>query len=76
MNYLIGKVVEVNYLYSRVLAISDINSKIPVSVQPGDTQAIMSGNGKQNGIFNIQKTEFKKNTEDMLVLTSGAGGCI
>ena len=30
--YLVGKIVEVNFFTSRVLLISDINSKIPVSL--------------------------------------------
>ena len=41
--YLIGKIVEVNYLTSRVLLISDINSKVPVTIQPLNIQGIMSG---------------------------------
>ena len=31
--------------------ISDINSKIPVSLEPIGIQAIMSGNGEMNGII-------------------------
>ena len=73
--YLIGKVVEVNFFTSRVLLISDINSKIPVSVSPNDVQAIMSGDGKQNATLQyIQGTDLKNNKEDMMVTTSGAGG--
>lgn len=73
--YLIGKVVEVNFFTSRVLLISDINSKIPVSVSPNDVQAIMSGDGKQNATLQyIQGTDLKNNNEDMMVTTSGAGG--
>ena len=73
--YLIGKVVEVNFFTSRVLLLSDINSKIPVSVSPNDIQAIMSGDGKQNATLQyIQGTDFKNNIEDMIVTTSGAGG--
>ena len=73
--YLIGKVVEVNFFTSRVLLISDINSKIPVSISPNDVQAIMSGDGKQNATLQyIQGTDFKNNIEDMMVTTSGAGG--
>ena len=34
-NYLIGKVVEVNFSTSRVLLLSDLNSKIPVTIEPG-----------------------------------------
>ena len=74
-DYLIGKVIEVNYFTSRALLISDINSKIPVSLQPGDIQAIMSGNGKKNGILQyIKNSNLIENEEDLLVLTSGAGG--
>ena len=53
--HLVGKVVEINYLTSRVLLLSDINAKIPVSLEPGGMQAIMSGTGKENAI--LQKTK-------------------
>tara|TARA_B110001452_G_scaffold49657_1_gene37959 strand:- start:4018 stop:5238 length:1221 start_codon:yes stop_codon:yes gene_type:complete len=73
--YLVGKIVEVNYLSARVLLISDINSKIPVSLEPGDVQAIMSGKGKETGVLQYTKTDYFKNTnKDLLVFTSGAGG--
>tara|TARA_B100000795_G_scaffold264416_1_gene244876 strand:+ start:211 stop:1434 length:1224 start_codon:yes stop_codon:yes gene_type:complete len=74
-NYLIGKIIEVNYFTSRVLLISDINSKIPVSIQPGDIQAIMSGKGNKTGILQYTKnSESIEGKKDLLVLTSGAGG--
>ena len=41
-NYLVGKIVEVNYSTSRALMISDLNSKIPVSIEPGNIQSILS----------------------------------
>ena len=73
--YLVGKVVEVNYFTSRALLISDINSKIPVSLQPGDIQAIMSGKNKQEGVLqNIRDKNLPEMNEETLVLTSGAGG--
>ena len=73
--YLVGKVVEVNFFTSRVLLISDINSKIPVSLQPGDIQAIMSGKDKQKGILQyVRDKNLKEINEDMQVLTSGSGG--
>ena len=72
--YLIGKVVEVNYLTSRVLLVSDINSKVPVSVEPIGIQAIMSGTGKQNGVLQYKNIENIENiNEDLFVVTSGAG---
>ena len=73
--HLVGKVVEVNYLTSRVLLLSDINAKIPVSLEPGDIQAIMSGTGKDKGILQYTKEpDSGKKNEDVLVFTSGAGG--
>jgi len=72
--YLVGKVVEVNYLTSRVLLLSDINSKIPVSVEPGNTQAIMSGDGNKNGTIQyIKDRELKENVDELIIVTSGAG---
>ena len=72
--YLIGKVVEVNYLTSCVLLVSDINSKVPVSIEPIGIQAIMSGTGKQNGTLQYLNAEnIKSNNKDLLVVTSGAG---
>ena len=74
-NYLVGKVIEVNYLTSRVLLVSDINSKIPVSLQPGDIQAIMSGRSKTQGILQYVKNKSLANQVGMFdVITSGAGG--
>ena len=73
--YLVGKIVEVNFFTSRVLLISDINSKIPVSLQPGDIQAIMSGKDKQEGILQYVKDKnLPELNEEIQVLTSGAGG--
>ena len=74
-SYLVGKIVEVNFFTSRVLLISDINSKIPVSLQPGDIQAIMSGKDKQEGTLQyIKGKNFTEINEEMQVITSGAGG--
>ena len=73
--YLVGKVVEVNFFTSRVLLLSDINSKIPVSVSPGEVQAIMSGDGKQDAKLQyIKDINLKDNDKEMIVTTSGAGG--
>ena len=42
-NYLVGKVIEVNFTTSRVLLLSDINSNIPITISPGNLQAIATG---------------------------------
>jgi rod shape-determining protein MreC len=71
--YLIGKIVEVNYISSRVLLLSDLNSKIPVTIEPGGTQAILSGTGEVYGIIQYQKKDYEVIDESM-VYTSGSGG--
>ena len=75
-SYLIGRVVELNYLTSRVLLISDINSKIPVTIQPLNIEAIMSGFGRQKGKLQYIENEklIKKGNEEIIVVTSGSGG--
>ena len=71
--YLVGKIVEVNYATSRVLLISDLNSKIPVVLQPDEIQSIMSGTGKKHGELQYLKSNI--NFEGYkIVYTSGAGG--
>ena len=75
-NYLIGRVIEVNYLTSRVLLISDINSKIPVTIEPLNIEAIMSGFGRQKGKVQYIENEklIKRGDEELIVVTSGSGG--
>lgn len=71
--YLVGKVVEVNFYTSRILLISDLNSKIPVILEPGNIQSILSGTGKKNGQIQYFKSE--TDLEDTkLIFTSGSGG--
>jgi len=42
----IGRIVDVNFFSSRVLLVSDLNSKIPVITEPSANHAILSGHGK------------------------------
>ena len=70
-SYFVGKVVGVNFLTSRVLLSSDLNSKIPVIVEPGSISAILSGNG--NNRFGELEYLPKKNDvkNGDIVYTSG-----
>ena len=43
----IGRIVDANYFSSRVLLISDLNSKIPVIIEPSGYHAILSGHGNK-----------------------------
>ena len=71
--YLVGKVVEVNYLSSRVLLLSDLNSKIPVIIEPGGIQSILSGTGQTEGIIQYLKENYVI-SKDSVIYTSGSGG--
>ncbi len=72
-SYLVGKIVEVNFKSSRALLISDLNSKIPVIIMPGNVQSILTGTGKKQGEIQYQmdEQEIKSNS---IVYTSGSGG--
>ena len=72
-SYLVGKIVETNYSTSRALLISDLNSKIPVAIEPGNIQSILSGTGKFDG--KIQYLQNEGLIEKIsIVYTSGSGG--
>ncbi len=71
--FLVGKVVEVNYSTSRVLLLSDLNSKIPVSIEPNGVQSILSGSGSKFGEIQYIKEDYQLDS-DFEIFTSGSGG--
>jgi len=75
-SYLVGKIIEVNYTNSRALLVSDLNSKIPVLLEPIDIHAVLSGTGKNYGVIEHTKNEYKEklNSSEIIVYTSGYGG--
>ena len=70
--YLVGKVVEVNYISSRVLLLSDLNSKIPVIIEPNEVFSILSGTGKENGVIQYSK-KYEDIKSGSIIYTSGDG---
>ena len=70
--YLVGKVVEVNYLSARVLLLADLNSKIPVIVEPNEVFSILSGTGKDYGLIQYSK-KYEDIKNESIIYTSGAG---
>ena len=74
--YLIGKVIEVNYTNSRLLLLSDLNSKIPALLEPIGMQAVISGTGKNYGEIQYTKEEYENEIKikEIIVYTSGLGG--
>ena len=76
-NYLVGRVIEVNYATSRVLMLSDINSNIPITISPGNLQAIATGNGYDYANINyLKKSHFKKINKESIAYTSGTAGVL
>jgi rod shape-determining protein MreC len=70
--YLVGKIVEINYLSSRILLLSDLNSKIPVIVEPNQVFSILSGTGKDYGVIQYSK-KYEDIENDSVIYTSGTG---
>jgi len=70
--YLVGKIVEVNYLSSRILLLSDLNSKIPVIVEPNEIFSILSGTGEKHGIIQYSK-KYEEIQNESIIYTSGTG---
>ena len=70
------KIIGVNFLTSRILLASDLNSKIPVLIEPGSINAILVGTGK-NEFAELEYLPKKNNVSDgNIVYTSGIDGII
>ena len=70
------KIVNVNVFTSRILLASDLNSKIPVIIEPSGINAILSGKGNNNfaELEYLPKNNNLKNGD--VVYTSGVDGII
>ena len=69
----IGRIVDVNFFSSRVLLVSDLNSKIPVITEPSAYHAILSGHGKNEPTLEYLPENNNIQHGDK-VYTSGKGG--
>jgi rod shape-determining protein MreC len=73
-NYLIGRVIETNFKTSRILLLSDLNSNVPISISPGDVQAIVVGDGINSGKIKYVKDNLVEDIQDQsIAYTSGTG---
>ena len=73
--HLVGRIVEVNFVSSRILLLNDLNSKIPVVISPNGDQGILSGVGEANPILDYLPENFNSSGES-LVYTSGKDGIL
>ena len=69
----IGRIVDVNFFSSRVLLVSDLNSKIPAIIEPSGNHAILSGRGTKNPTLEYLPDNHKVKSGDK-VYTSGKEG--
>ena len=75
-SYFVGKITNVNFLTSRILLASDLNSKIPVIIEPSGANAIMSGQGKNDYADLEYLPKIIKIKAGDIVYTSGVDGII
>jgi len=69
----IGRIVDVNFFSSRILLITDLNSKIPVISEPSGNHAILSGHGDNKPTLEYLSENHKIEQGDK-IYTSGKEG--
>ena len=69
----IGRIVDVNFFSSRVLLVSDLNSKIPILSEPSANHAILSGHGTSEPTLEYLPENHKIQDGDK-IYTSGKEG--
>ena len=72
-SYLIGRIVETNFLSSRVLLLNDLNSRIPVTFKTDGSQAILTGSGTKNPKMEYLPEEYIFE-DDVTIFASGKDG--
>ena len=72
-NNFVGRIVDVNFFSARVLLVSDLNSRIPVLVEPSGNHAILNGRGTKEATLEYLP-ENHKIQEGNKVYTSGKEG--
>jgi rod shape-determining protein MreC len=74
--YLIGTIIESNFLTSRVLLINDLNSRIPVIIENTSVNAILTGLGKDNSLDLQYLPEQYQLATGRNIYTSGKDGVL
>ena len=76
-NGLVGRIVEAGGGASRVLLLTDIQSRIPVYVEEADVEGLLVGNTRRQPVISITSGADEIEPEPgQRVLTSGAGGAL
>ena len=72
-NYLVGRIVDTNYLSSRVLLLTDLNSRIPVTLGKGNVQAILTGSATKNPKLEYLPEDYLF-VDELTIFASGKDG--
>lgn len=76
-NGLVGRIVEAGSSASRVLLLTDIQSRIPVYIEGADVEGILVGNTRTHPVISVTASADDVETEPgQRILTSGAGGVL
>jgi rod shape-determining protein MreC len=70
---LVGRIVDVGASSARVLLVTDLNSRVPVFIEPGRERAVLAGDNSSEPHLEFLAAEARLNIGDRLV-TSGEGG--
>jgi len=72
---LVGRIVATGARASRVLLLGDLNSRIPVTIHPGNHRAVLAGNNSPMPILEYVDKEVTLSVGNRVV-TSGSGGLL
>ena len=75
-DYLVGRVIESNFLTARVLLITDLNSKIPVIIQDTDANGLLVGVGKKTALMMEYLPDEFLLEPNKIIFTSGKDGVL
>jgi rod shape-determining protein MreC len=73
-DYLMGTIIETNYLTSRVLLLTDLNSKLPIVIEDTNINAILEGTGKKQNLKLRYLPENYIIEPNKIIFTSGKDG--
>ena len=73
-DYLMGTVIETNYLSSRVLLLTDLNSRLPILVESTTINGILKGSGKKSDLEISYLPDKYKLEANKIIFTSGKDG--
>jgi rod shape-determining protein MreC len=75
-DYLLGAIIETNYVTSRVLLLTDLNSKIPVLIENTNVNALLEGTGTKKNLSLTYLPENYLIEPEKIIFTSGKDGYI